>query len=117
MPRIKWSADMGPEWDVPRFRRRLRQLRRDFPAPCRVVVRFAKWGEVKSDDGSLCHALAIPKRNSWLILIVRQQNISNSIYDLWHEWAHVLEPPGAKKIHHNRFRDIHHKIIYHYVED
>ncbi len=112
MPRIKWSAEMSAEWDVPRFNRRVRQLRQRWPSAYRVVVKLLPFNaELRDENGELCHALTTPKSNSWLIEIVRNPDISRSIYDVAHEWCHVLEPPG-RKVHHHRFRNIQHEILY-----
>lgn len=111
MPRIKWSADMGPEWDIPRFKRNVRLLRKRFPTPYRVIVKLIENADIRDDYGNSCHAITIPKANSYEIQVGRVADISMCNRWLFEEWAHVHEPPN-KKTHPNRWRDIHHKILF-----
>ena len=116
MPRINWSADMSAEWDDRRFNRRVRQLRAEFPPGCRVVVKLKGAKEVRDEDGSACHAVTIVHPKSYEIWILRNKDISQSIRFLCDEWAHVLAPPTTKR-HHNRWRNIHHKILFTLIGD
>lgn len=116
MPRINWSADLPKEWDIPRFKRRVRQLRREFPASCRIVVRLIEKGEIRDESGASCHAITISHPKSYEIQVLRAKDISMSIRWLIEEYSHCLAPPN-RKIHHNRWRNIHHKILFTLIGD
>ena len=107
---------MGPEWDLKRFNRRVRQLRKDFPAICRVVIKLCPIGSIRDAEGNRLHGVTIFHPKSFEIRVEREEDISHSISTLWHEYSHCLEPPG-RKCHHERWRDMHHKIITHYNGD
>ena len=111
MPRIKWSADLPKEYDVPRFNRNVRILRKKFPCKHRVVVRLIDGADIRDESGTSCHAITIQHPRSFEIQIGRVEDISMCIRWLIEEWSHCLEPPN-RKTHHNRYRDIHHKILY-----
>lgn len=117
MPRVNWSAEMSSEWDIPRWKRRVRQLRKEFPAPCRVVIRLVEDGVIRDENGDACHAITSSHPNSYEILVTRNVDISISILWLVEEWSHCLAPPTAKKIHHIRWRDVHHTIRFRVLGD
>lgn len=116
MPRIKWSADLGPEYDLRRFQRLRRRLSNDFPPPCRVVVKLVEKGTIRDENDCRLFARAIPYSKSWLILIERSDDISVSLDSLIHEWSHCLAPP-VRKSHHERWNKMRNKIERHYLGD
>lgn len=89
MPRVKWSADMGPEWDIPRFRRRCRQLRKYFPVSKRVIIRLL--GEVRNDQ-DIVHGHCWETEKCFVIEVQKVSDISHSISTLAHEYCHARIP-------------------------
>lgn len=98
------------------LKRAVKKLRRDFPSEYRVVVKFCDWGTLKDETGQRCHAMCTPMANSWLIQIERSSDVAIAIDNLWHEWAHVLDPPD-RKIHPDRWWDTYKRIVRHYNGD
>lgn len=72
-----------------KFRKYLRKLRRDFPAPLPVRVYLKPKNSIKI-DGAKCYGFCHFKENGLIeIHVADTGNESVNVETLWHEWAHA----------------------------
>ncbi len=98
------------------FRKRLRQLRRDFPVSVPVRVYLRPFGSILQDGNRCMGQCRFNHNGSITILVEESSDDSVTIYSLWHEWTHARI--GAPRVadHPLEFWAEHGRIVNHYID-
>jgi hypothetical protein len=101
---------------IQRFWYRVRQIKNDFPAPKKLIVRTTTFGKLYLNGNRVYGCCRFSqKRDCFIIMIERNTDAGIMVDTLYHEWAHMLTWESGR--HCTKFWRVYGKIFRRYLDE